>query len=73
MEKLHSLDTLVTKSRQDPERMFAAVVRLARGRLDYLDSALREARLDWRDLLLAADLGNEDWPDRLATWLDAPP
>ncbi|WP_141561857.1 MULTISPECIES: hypothetical protein [Micromonospora] len=70
--RLHSLDRLITDSRQDPERMFAAVVRLAHGRLDKLDHASRLARDDWRDLLVGADFGDEDWPARLATWLNAP-
>ncbi|MCW3817771.1 hypothetical protein ONA91_25300 [Micromonospora sp. DR5-3] len=71
VDRLHSLDQLVTDSHQDAERMFAAVVRLAQGRLDKLDRASRLAREDWRDLLVGADFGNEDWPDRLAAWLDA--
>lgn len=72
VDALHSLDPLVRDSRQDPERMFAAVVRLAHGRFDELDAALRLARQDWRDLLVGADFGNEDWPARLSAWLDAP-
>lgn len=72
VNRLHELDPVVTDSRQDPQRMFAAVVRLAHGRLDKLDTALRLARLDWRDLLVAADFGNEDWPARLSAWLDTP-
>lgn len=72
VNRLHSLDQLVADSRQDPERMFAAVVRLAQGRLDKLDRATRLAREDWRDLLVGADFGNEDWPARLSAWLDAP-
>ncbi|MFI7493067.1 hypothetical protein ACIBXA_32315 [Micromonospora echinaurantiaca] len=72
VDRLHSLDQLVTDSRQDPDRMFAAVVRLAQGRLDKLDRASRLAREDWRDLLVGADFGNEDWPTRLSAWLDVP-
>lgn len=52
--------------------MFTAVVRLAEGRLDKLDRATRLAREDWRDLLVGADFGDEDWPARLSAWLDAP-
>jgi hypothetical protein len=73
VDRLHGLDPLVKDSGQAAERMFAAVVRLAHGRLDKLDEALRLARVDWRDLLVAADFGNEDWPARLAAWLDTPP
>ncbi|MEH0846180.1 hypothetical protein V6U81_27755 [Micromonospora sp. CPCC 205711] len=72
IDRLHSLDQLVADSRQDPERIFAAIVRLAHGRLDKLDRASRLAREDWRDLLVGADFGNEDWRARLAAWLDVP-
>ncbi|SCG55363.1 hypothetical protein [Micromonospora inositola] len=72
VNRLHSLDQLVADSRQDPERMFAAVVRLAQGRPDKLDRATRLAQDDWRDLLVGADFGTEDWPARLSAWLDAP-
>jgi hypothetical protein len=70
VDRLRSLDPLVVASRQNPERMFAAIVRLADGHLDKLDSAIGLARLDWRDLLVAADFANEDWPARLAAWFD---
>jgi hypothetical protein len=51
-------------------RMLAAVVRCAAGRLDRLDRALADARLDWRDLLVAADLADHAWRTRLSAWLD---
>ncbi|HET8659183.1 MAG TPA: hypothetical protein VFM55_09315 [Micromonosporaceae bacterium] len=70
LNRLSALDGLVTQSRQDAERMLAAVVRCAAGRLDHLDRALALARLDWRDLLVAADLADEAWPARLSEWLD---
>jgi hypothetical protein len=69
-EHLHALGPLVDHSRQDPERMYGAVVRVAEGRLDGLERALDLARSDWRDLLMAADLGEADWPGRLSGWLD---
>jgi O-methyltransferase involved in polyketide biosynthesis len=31
---------------------------------------VRLAEQDWRDALVAADLANEDWPDRLNANLD---
>ena len=71
LDSLHGLDDLVVESRQDPERMFAAVLRCADRRLDGLREAAALARTDWRDLLMAADLGHGDWPDRLDLWLDA--
>ncbi|MEV4462890.1 hypothetical protein AB0J51_04625 [Micromonospora echinofusca] len=73
LRKLHGLDQLVAGSRQVPERIFAAIVRLAQGRLDKLDDAMRLANEDWRDLLVAAGFANGDWPARLTAWLDAPP
>ena len=51
------------------ERVQAAVVQLARGDLDRLDRQLREARIDWRDVLVAAGLAHEDWPERLDDYL----
>jgi len=70
LDRLGALDRLVAQSGQDPERMFAAVVRRAAGRLDRLDHAIADARLDWRDLLVAADLADEQWPAGLSAWLD---
>lgn len=51
------------------ERVQAAVVKLARGDLGRLDAQLREARIDWRDVLVAAGLAHEDWPERLDDYL----
>jgi hypothetical protein len=47
------------------ERVQAAMVRLADGGLGRLDAQLREALIDWRDVLVAAGLAHEDWPERL--------
>jgi hypothetical protein len=72
-DRLHSLDGLVADSPQGHERILAAVVRLAGGRLDRLSQAIELAHTDWRDLLVAADLADETWPSRLSAWLDPPP
>ena len=40
-----------------------------RPRCGRLDVQLREARIDWRDVLVAAGLAHEDWPERLDTYL----
>jgi hypothetical protein len=72
VNRLHTIDPLIAQEQPSPqaaERMYAAVIRVAGGRLDRLDSALPLARLDWRDLLMAGDLGHEGWPDRLSAWL----
>jgi hypothetical protein len=51
------------------ERVQAAVVKLTGGDLGRLDRQLREARIDWRDVLVAAGFAHEDWPDRLDDYL----
>ncbi len=47
------------------ERLIAAVVFMAEGRLEGVDAAFRLAEQDWRDLLVAGDLAHGDWPERL--------
>ena len=47
------------------ERVRAAIVILANGKLADLRAAIELAKTDWRDLLVAAELANEDWPARL--------
>jgi hypothetical protein len=54
------------------ERIQAAVVLLADGDLRRLRQALELAACDWRDLLVAAGLANEDWPQRLNDDLGEP-
>lgn len=48
-----------------PERLTAAVVLFARGDVHRVRNAVQLALTDWRDLLMAADLGHENWPTRL--------
>lgn len=45
------------------ERLLAAIAFVADS--DGLPAALDLARSDWRDVLVSAGLGNEDWPDVL--------
>ncbi|WP_369248528.1 hypothetical protein [Streptomyces sp. R41] len=52
-------------SRQSSERLMAAAVLIAAGDVDRFRSAVRLARADWRDLLMAGELGHEDWPQVL--------
>ncbi|MFF7595842.1 hypothetical protein [Streptomyces mirabilis] len=49
-------------SRQSMERLLTAAVVIAAGDVDRFRSAVRLARSDWRDLLMAGYLGREDWP-----------
>jgi hypothetical protein len=53
------------------ERVQAAVVILARGNVGRLKANLSLATTDWRDVLVAAGLANEDWPSRLDAELGA--
>ncbi|WP_134767824.1 hypothetical protein [Nocardioides sp. 1609] len=46
---------------QDRERIQAALVIRSGGERARFDGMLRLAREDWRDLLVAADLGHGDW------------
>ena len=54
------------------ERIQAAVLIIAHGRLDGLERAAREVAIDWRDVLMAADLGFDDWPARVDAFLGDP-
>ena len=47
------------------ERLQAAIVLLAGGSFIRVREAVQLALTDWRDLLVAAELAHEDWPDRL--------
>ena len=58
-------ETLPLSGNQDPERLQACIVLLARGDHELFRAALALARSDWRDALLGAGLGNADWPERL--------
>ena len=53
------------------ERLIAAVVLAADGRLDGVDVAFQTAERDWRDLLVGAGLANGDWPTVLDARLGA--
>ena len=48
-------------SGESTERLLAAAVVIADGDVDRFRSAVRLARTDWRDLLMAGGLGHEDW------------
>lgn len=46
---------------QDRERILAAIVIASRGRWNRFQSILQLLRLDWRDVLMAGGLGEDDW------------
>lgn len=54
------------------ERVQAAILILAAGDIERLIRECDEARRDWRDVLVAADLGFDDWPRRVAAFLGPP-
>jgi hypothetical protein len=49
----------------DSERIQAAVIFWARGKLERLRSSCELAKQDWRDVLVRGDLADEDWRSRL--------
>ena len=51
------------------ERIQTAMLMLAHGNLDRLLEAATLAETDWRDLLMNADLGGEDWRERVEAFL----
>jgi hypothetical protein len=56
---------------QVPERILAAIAFVADRQS--LPEALELARTDWRDLLVSAGLGDDDWPEVLNRVLDPDP
>jgi len=54
-----------SSGRSLPERVQAAAVLVADGDYEAFGEALALARIDWRDLLVAAGLAEEDWPAEL--------
>jgi len=55
---------------QDLERVQAAVVLASRGQWERFKTVFNLVSVDWRDVLMAGGLGNEDWPDVLHEELD---
>jgi hypothetical protein len=80
--RLYSLDPILRWEPTPPwsveamslfaERIRAAAIRVAEGRLDRLDAAIDLAGRDWRDLLIAAGLAHGDWADVMDAWLGVP-
>jgi hypothetical protein len=56
---------------QDHERIQAALVLAAGGDWDRFLAQFHLVRLDWRDVLVAGGLADEDWPHKLIAELDA--
>ncbi|HEY4041027.1 MAG TPA: hypothetical protein VGM32_04180 [Rhodopila sp.] len=54
---------------QDTERIQAAIVLASRGQPERFLAVFKLLSVDWRDVLMAGGLGNEDWPSVLNTEL----
>ena len=68
IRRIAALPTSVT-GKQNPERVQAALVLAAHGQWRRFDAMLRLLDQDWRDVLVAGDLADADWPARLDTEL----
>jgi hypothetical protein len=51
--------------RRERDRVHLATLKLANGSFEQFARHLAAAASDWRDVLVAAGLGNEDWADVL--------
>jgi hypothetical protein len=70
LEQLRAIpEALPGGERQNRERLQAALVLPARGDRRAFDELLELAHIDWRDLLVAAELADDDWPKKLKTAL----
>jgi hypothetical protein len=56
---------LPSAENQSLERVQAAIVLAAAGDEGRLEQAAARAETDWRDILVAADLADENWRERL--------
>jgi hypothetical protein len=50
---------------RERNRVHLGILKLAEGDLTKLDTALRVAATDWRDVLVASGLGHSNWPEVL--------
>jgi hypothetical protein len=50
---------------RERNRVHLAVLKVADGRLPEFETALEQAAIDWRDVLMEAGLGRENWEDVL--------
>lgn len=64
LSTLSTLPSAVTGG-QDPERVQASLVIRTGGDWHDFQQRLALAQTDWRDVLVGAGLGDEDWPHRL--------
>jgi hypothetical protein len=65
LEALDLGDWRIASSAEGRERIQAAILLNARGDRARLAHEIREVAMDWRDVLVAADLGFDDWADQI--------
>jgi hypothetical protein len=56
----------------DSERMRAAIVLAAKGDLSSVEHLVELVKVDWRDVLVAGNLANDDWREKLDQELGPP-
>lgn len=64
LEQIAQIDESIM-DRQDPERIAAAILILARRSPGNIPNIVRAAETDWRDLLMGAGLAGNDWRQQL--------
>jgi hypothetical protein len=69
LNRLATMGPPLLESEDGRERVQAAIVLLAGGRYSVFEQQAALAEVDWRDVLLAAGLGDEDWREQLQTRL----
>jgi hypothetical protein len=69
LNRLAAIDLPLQESEDGRERVQAAIVLPARGRYSVLERQIELAEVDWRDVLVAARLGDDDWREQLQTRL----
>jgi len=65
LERVNLGSWLSTQPPVGRERVLAAILVLTRGELARIAESIRIAERDWRDVLVWAELGQPDWPERL--------
>lgn len=65
LEALDLGEWRIASSAEGRERIQAAVLLNAHGDSARLAHEIREVAMDWRDVLVAAGLGFDDWPERI--------
>jgi len=65
LSHLAALDLPLVDNEGTRERVHAAIVLLAQGRYAAFTQSAALAETDWRDVLVAARLADQDWQERL--------